>query len=262
MIDPLNYFLSFFQNPNVWGIVIAVIFGAIWLTCFWPPLVKKPWHWAVMVGSAIITAIAISFVQIPLQSISGNAMLQKWGSETLMDWLLLSGIPAVLIGGLVQEGAKMVPVVIYWWRKNMKIDYKLGITLGAVAGAGFGILEAQGIHNSIIAMGWSWSLTQTTGLEALIPFIDRFFVIAFSTASTALTGYGLAKGKGWQFYLIASILNVVLNYSALLIPAKIFSLVQVEIFIAIWALIVTGVALWLRWAERAEQKQPDKIKKH
>lgn len=250
----LGFFISFFQNPNIWGIVIAVIFGAIWLACFWPPLVKKPWHWAVLVGGAIITLIATSFIQRPIQNVIGNAMLQTWGEETLMNWLLLSGIPTVLISGLVQEGAKMIPIVIYWWRKNMKIDYKLGITLGAAVGAGFGILEAQWILNSIIAMGWSWSLTETMGLAALTPFTERFFVIAFSTASSALAGYGLAKGKGWQFYLIVSVLHAILNYSVFLIQAKVLSFVQVEVFIAIWALLVTGVTLWLRWRKITEQK--------
>lgn len=253
MIDlTVGFFISYFKNPNIWGIILAVIFGAIWLACFWPSLVKKPWHWAVMVGSAIITLIAISFIQRPLQNIIGNAMLQTWGSENLMNWLLISGIPSVLISGLVQEGAKLVPVVIYWWRKSRTIDYKLGITLGAVAGAGFGILEAQWIHNIVIAMGWSWDLTQMKGVEALSPFIERFFVVAFSTASTALAGYGLAKGKGWQFYLIVSILHTVLNYSIFLVQTKIFSFVQVEVFIAIWAILVTGVALWLRWRKQAD----------
>ncbi len=250
-----DFFLSFFKNSNIWGISLAIIFGAVWLACFWPPLIKKPWHWAVMVGSAIITLAAISFVQIPfLQRPIGNAMLQTWGSENLMNWLLLSGIPSVLISGLVQEGAKMIPVVIYWWRKNMKIDYKLGITLGAVAGAGFGIFEAQWIHNAVIAMGWSWDLVQKTGLEALTPFTERFFVIAFSTASSALAGYGLAKGKGWQFYLIVSILHTILNYSILLLQSKILSFVQVEIFIAIWTILVTAVALWLRWKKQTDLK--------
>ena len=34
------------------------------------------------------------------------------------------------------------------------------------------------------------------GLEALAPFIERFFAIGFHTGTSALVGYGLAKGKG------------------------------------------------------------------
>ena len=72
-----------------------------------------------------------------------------------MSILLLSAIPSVLISGLVQEGAKIVPVAIYWWRNNFVIDYRLGLTIGAIAGAGFGIFEAQWIHNMTFGAGWS-----------------------------------------------------------------------------------------------------------
>lgn len=266
MID-LGFFISFFRNANIWAIVLAVVFGAIWLACFWPPifkLIEKP-SWppaikrlvsvlialAILIGSAFITLFFIS-IQRPLQNIIGNAMLQTWGGDTLTNWLLLSIIPGALLSGLIQEGAKMIPVVIYWWRKNMKIDYKLGLTLGAVAGAGFGILETQWIHNMLFATGWSWDLTQSRGLEALTPFIERFFIVAFSTASSALAGYGLAKSKGWQFYLIVSILHTILTYNIILAQAKIFSFVQVEIFIAVWAILITGAALGLRWRRQAD----------
>jgi hypothetical protein len=33
-------FLSFFSNPSLFGIVLAVIFGVIWLTAYWPPLFR------------------------------------------------------------------------------------------------------------------------------------------------------------------------------------------------------------------------------
>jgi RsiW-degrading membrane proteinase PrsW (M82 family) len=243
----VGFFVSFFQNLNIWGILLAVMFGAIWLACFWPPLIKNPWHWAVMVSSALITLLAISFIQRPLQNIIGNAMLQTWGSEALMNSLLLSGMPTYLLTGLIQEGAKMVPVGIYWWRKGKNIDCRLALTLGAAAGVGFGILEAQWIHNMTLSMGWSWELTKMRGLEALTPFTERFFVVAFSTAASALIGYGLAKGQGWQFYIIISLVHTALNYSIFLVQAKIFSFVQAEVFIALLSLLIMGIALWLRW---------------
>jgi len=50
--------------------------------------------------------------------------------------------------------AKMVPVPVYWWRSGKNIDPKLGLVIGAVAGAGFGIFEGQWQHNVIFASGW------------------------------------------------------------------------------------------------------------
>jgi hypothetical protein len=81
---------------------------------------------------------------------------------------------------------------------------------------------------------------------ALVGFWEGFFVIAFHIASCALAGWGLAKGWGWQFYLLASLLHVFLEYSAILVQSEIVSDVQAELLIASWAMVVTGGVLWLR----------------
>jgi len=243
----VGFFVSWFANPSAWGIGLAVIFGVVWLACYWPPLFKKPWAWAVLVTSAILSWAAVAFIQIPLQLWSGQALNHFWSQEILMSWLLLAGIPAILLSGLVQEGAKLVPIVIYWWRKGKNIDPKLGLAIGAVAGAGFGILEAQWVHNAIFASGWSWEGVQTGGLIALAGFWERFFAVAFHIAASALAGYGLAKGWGWQFYLIASFLHAFLNYSVILLQSELITVIQLEIFVAVWAVLVTAGALWLRW---------------
>ena len=252
MLEQLvDFFLSFFANPSGWGIGLAVVFGAIWLVGYWPPLFKKPWLWAVLVVSAILTISAVSFIQIPLQVWAGQALNHFWSQEVLLSWLLLAGIPAVLLSGLVQEGAKLVPVAAWWWRKGRSIDPKLGLAIGAVAGAGFGAFEAQWAHNNIFAAGWTWETVQTGGLIALTGFWERFFAVAFHTAASALAGYGLAKGRGWQFYLIASFLHAFLNYSAVFLQSGLITIIQLEIFAAVWAILITGAALWLRWRKSA-----------
>ena len=247
MSDSSAFFISFFANPTIWGIGLAIIFGTIWLACYFPPLFHKPWLWAILIASAILTLIAVAFIQLPLQKLSAEVLNQRWDPEILLQWILLAGIPAVVISGLVQEGAKLVPVVVYWWRSGRNIDPKLGLVIGAVAGAGFGIFEAQWLHNMAFAMGWSWDAVQTNGFVALTPFTERFFIVAFHTAASALAGYGLAKGLGWQFYLLVSLLHTIINYIPLLIQAEILSFVQAEICIAVWAILITGSALWIRW---------------
>jgi len=247
MIQQMGYFLeSFFANPNIWGIGLAIIFGAIWLACYRPPMFRKPWLWAVLAGSAVLTLAAVTFIQIPLQIWNGQLLNHFWSQEVLLRWLLLAGVSSVLLSGLVQEGSKLVPVVIYWWRKGRNIDPKLGLAIGAVSGVGFGIFEAQWVNNVIFASGWSWEAVQANGVVALAGFWERFFVIGCHTASCALAGWGLAKGWGWQFYLLASFLHAFLNYSALLLQAGLVSAVQAELLIAAWTLLVTGGALWLR----------------
>jgi len=248
----VGFFLSFFANPSALGIGLAIAFGAIWLAPYRPPLFKRPWLWVVLVVSVFLALAAVSFIQIPLQLLAGQAMSNVWSQEVLMRWILLMGIPAVLLSGLVQEGAKLVPIVLYWRHEGKNLDPKLGLAIGAVAGAGFGAFEAQWVHNTLFASGWSWEAVQTGGLMALAPFGERFFVVAAHTAFSALAGYGLAKGKGWQFYLLASGLHAFLNYSAvLLIGGVLTNVVQVMIYITAVPLAVTGWALWLRWRKPA-----------
>ena len=245
-----GFFVSFFDNPTAAGIGLAVAFAAIWLAPYQPPLRSRPMLWVVLVVSAFLALAAASFIQIPLQILAGWAIGDFWSEEVIMGRLLLFGIPQILLSGLVQEGAKLVPVVLYWRREGKNLDPKLGLVVGAVAGAGFGAFEAQWVHNAVFTSGWTWEAWRTGGLIALVPFGERFFVVAAHTAFSALAGYGLAKGKGWQFYLIASCLHAFLNYSAvLMVGGVITSVVQMEIYIMAYALSVTGWALWLRWSE-------------
>ncbi len=246
----VNFSVSWFANPSILGITLAIVFGAIWLVGYWPPVLKSLWLWAVLVISAILTLIAAAFIQIPLQLLVGQALSHFFSPEILTRWLLLSGIPQVLLGGLVQEGAKFLPIVIWWFGEERKLDPKLGLIIGAMAGAGFGMFEAQWVHNLIFASGWSWEAVQTGGFMALAGFWERFFVVAFHIAVSALAGYGLAKGWGWQFYLLAAFLHTFINYGIILMQAGLFTAVQVEIFVAAVALAVTGGALWLRWRKK------------
>ena len=255
----VGFFVSGFVFPNIpWtslliGIGLAIAFGAVWFTPYWTPILKKPWAWAVLAGSAILAWTAVAFIQIPLQLWSGQAMAHFWSQETIMRWLVLAGIPAVLLSGLVQEGAKLVPTVIYWWRHGKNIDPKLGLAIGAVAGVGFGIFEAQWVHNTFIfAYGWNWGVVESNGLLALAGFWERFFAVAFHIAASALAGYGLAKGWGWQFYLIASGLHALLNYGAVLFQAGVMTTVPLEICVAVVAALITAGVLWLRWKKSAE----------
>jgi len=243
----IGFFLSWFANPNIVGIGLALVFGAVWLVGYWPPLFKKHWLWVVLIGSAILSLAAVSFIQIPLQILAGQALGHFWSQEVLLRWILLAGIPQILLSGLVQEGAKLVPVVICWWRMGRRIDPKLGLVIGAVAGVGFGTFEAVWAHNTIFAQGWTWEAVQTGGLMALAGFWERFFAVAFHTASCALAGWGLARGWGWQFYLLASFLHGLLNYSVALLQSGLLTVVSLEIYAAVVAVLVTGVALWLRW---------------
>lgn len=251
----LDFFKSFFYVPGLsWdlcllGIGLAFAFGAAWFTAYWTPILKKPWAWAVLVVSAFLTLLAITFVQIPLQWWTSEALSHFWSSAVLNDWLLLAGIPTILLSGLVQEGSKLVPVVFYWQRKGRSITPRMGLILGALAGLGFGVFEALWIHNIVFASGWTWTTVQVGGVLELSAFWERFFAVGFHIAVSALAGYGLAKGWGWQFYLIASGLHALLNYGVVLAAFGLLGTVGIEVYVAVGAALVTAFVLWLRWCK-------------
>ena len=94
---------------------------------------------------------------------------------------------------------------------------------------------------------WTWQNVQVGGLGALAGFWERFFTVAFHGAATALAGYGLARGRGWEYYLLAALLHTIFDYSVLFLKTGLLSVIQVEIYIAVIAVLVSGGALWLRW---------------
>ena len=253
----VSFFVSGFVYPGIlWnqvllGIGLGIVFGAIWFAPYWTPILKKPWAWAVLATAAFLSWAAVSFIQIPLQNLTSNFFIDRFGMETYVSQLLRMSIPAIFLSGLVQEGSKLVPVVVYWWRKGRNIDPKLGLVIGAVAGLGLGVFEAVWVHNTILAAGWNWEAVQTSGLEALVPFWERFVAVAFHIAVSALAGYGLARGWGWQFYLLASLLHALINYSAILFTAGRFTAVQVEIYATVVSVLLTAGVLWLRWRKPA-----------
>jgi len=254
----VGFFRSGFVYPGIlWnqvllGIGLGMVFGAIWFAPYWTPVLKKPWAWAVLAGSAFLTWTTVAFIQIPLQLSVNNLFVEQFGMDTYQSWVLLMSIPAILFTGLVQEGSKLVPVAIYWWRKGRNIDPKLGLAIGAVAGLGLGVFEAVWVHNNIFAAGWGWEAVQAGGLMALAPFWERFFTVGAHVAFSALAGWGLARGWGWQSYLVVSFLHAYLNYSTVLLHAELYTVADVEIFVAVLAGVVTAVALWLRWRKTAE----------
>ncbi len=242
----LAFFVYFFSNPSVLGISLAVVFGAIWLACYRPPLITKPWLWAVLAAGAILAPIAIAVTVFPLRFGISWVYGSFWSQETLAQWALLASLPSMYLFGLVREGFKLLPVVAYWWREDRNIEPKLGLATGAVSGAGFGILEAQWTLNYIISSGWSWETVQIQGIRALAGFWETFFVIGVHVASCALAGWGLARGWGWKFYLLAAFVYLIPNYSYVLLSKELITGVQAEFLIAAWALIATGVVFWLR----------------
>ena len=122
---------------------------------------------------------------------------------------------------------------IYW----QSIDPKLGLAIGAVAGVGFGILKAQSILNTSYISG-SMNFAQIW---------EVFLLVAIHISTCAIAGYGMYKGQGGRFYLLAALLFAIMSYIPYLIIAPEISAILVQILLTFWAILVTGVSLWIRW---------------
>jgi RsiW-degrading membrane proteinase PrsW (M82 family) len=243
------YLQSWFQYPySEWnmtliGIGLALGFTAFWLAGHLPPLFKEYRLWAVVVFSAFFTVLAIVFVQLPLQIWIEDAFGDNWYAGN--TWWLLMTVPHLIIRGLVQEGAKLVPVVFWWWQSGKAITAKMGMAIGAIAGAGFGIFEAARLNIQTLGSGWTWQDYQTNGFSAVAGFWDAFFTIGVHIAVSALLGYGLTKDRGWQFYLIGVGFHLVYNYRRVLLQAGNLTVFQTEIYAAAFTLVLTAVVmLW------------------
>lgn len=245
MANSLSFFTAFFRFGWL-SIAIALAFGAIWLLpTFRPNFVRRPGLGLLMAGSAVLTLAAIAFVQIPLQSVAGQAITALFSRDAISKLILLFAIPQIALSGLVQEGAKLIPVIFYAHFTRAKISPRAAIIVGAVSGAGFGIFEAQWVLHSIFAGGWDLTTIRDNGLMAFVGFWERFFAVGFHTAVVGISAWGLAHGWGWRFYLLAALAHTVLNYVVVLLQAGVLSTLGTELYIAVVSLIVFGIAMLL-----------------
>lgn len=251
----LDTFKSFFVIPDIpinmvlIGLGIAILFGAIWIATFYPPLSKHPWLWVILVASFFSTAILTAFLQIPLQYGVTKFFDIFLSHQNMQTYILIVGVPTMIVAAIVQIGARLLPVLIYWLANKRTMEPRTALYFGAFAGLGPAIIEAFQVHSQLFAYGWDVSLIQYNGLISLLPFIERFFIIGLHTCAIAIAAYGLAKGKWWQFVLIIVALDFVLNYITVLLGIQVLGAVYAEIIIFVLAALTVAAALWLRWSK-------------
>ena len=110
-------------------------------------------------------------------------------SDQLVRYLLI-----ISIAPLVEEFAKAYPLFYRHGETQRSI-----VTLGFLVGLGFGLTEF---------------FTYVTALGA--PVFIRLPGLAFHTASTSITAYGIAKKRPAVFYIISVFLHFLNNFSAVL----------------------------------------------
>jgi RsiW-degrading membrane proteinase PrsW (M82 family) len=242
----LTFFVNWFSNPSFTAMALAVLVGVFWYALYLPPLRGYAFIWAIAIVSAVLTLLGVVVIQMPLQSLTGQLLARAFDQATLIKWLYILGIPQILLSGLVQEGTKLAPLLYVWQKADRYLDPKVGLIMGAAAGLGFGVFEAMWVFNQAYAGGWSWAAAQGGGFLAYAPLWERFFTVGGHVAFSAIAGYGLARERGWLFYLIAAGLHSLLNYTVVLLQAQLISLTTLEVLAALLAIAASGWALFLR----------------
>jgi RsiW-degrading membrane proteinase PrsW (M82 family) len=242
----LGFFVGWFSNPNLTAMSVALLLGLFWYALYRPPLRGYTFLWLISAAAAVLAFLSVVLVQIPLQTLVGMGLAAAFDPATIMTWLYVLGIPSVALSGLVQEAAKLLPILYIWRQADAGLAPKVGLIAGAAAGAGFGVFEAMWALNQAYAGGWTIASIQGGGFAALAPLWERFFTVGGHIAFSALAGYGLATDRGWRFYFIAAGLHSLLNYTVVLLQAQLISLATLEILAAILCVAATAWALVLR----------------
>ena len=249
----LAFFINWFSNPSFTAMALAVLVGFIWYATYVPPVRGYAFLWAVAVVSAIVTLLAIVVVQLPLQALVGQLLVKAFAQDTIIKWLYILGLPQILLSGFVQEAAKLVPILYIWQRSERYLDPKVGLIIGAAAGLGFGAFEAMWVLNQAFAGGWTWAAVEAGGFQGFMPVWERIYAVGGHIAFSALAGYGLARERGWLFYVIAAALHSLMNYTVVLLQAQLISLTTLEILAA---MVAVGAAAWALYIRHTGERAP------
>ena len=240
------YLRSWFDYSGAEGKLIlisaalALVFGIIWLLGYRPPFSKKPQLWLVAISSALITIIVLALIYMPLSYLLLSSIHPSSFAEVLM-WML----PVVLLAGWVQETAKMIPM-LFFLRGSDKNDPKMGIIIGAVAGAGFGIFQLFWTYNQAFTLGWRYD-----GIMSLLPFWLAFWTLTLHIGLSSFVGYGITKGRTSKYLSTAALIQALAAYLPILLAVitddetTTYNILAIIIPIAV--VIIMAISYKFRW---------------
>ena len=172
----------------------------------------------------------LRFTQIPLQSGYFTHVYGLLLNAGVPDLLAVSGM--ALISGIVQEAFKSAITGVRFFSLRGTRTVRMGIGIGALTGAGFGIYEASSLT------GVPYSL----GLLGTVAVIERAIAIVFHVGTGALAGYGFATRRPLRFVLLAMLIHGTVNY--LIFPFRMGKF-SMELFYLLIGAMTSAVFLWM-----------------
>ena len=232
----------YFRYVTLSGSGLALLFALLWLLLYRPPFFKQPRLWLVMLGGALAGVLAVSIIQTPL-SILINKL---WHEDAGAGRLLLVGLLSVVTIGLVQEGAKLLPLLVLRKQLGGQLDEQQGLSAGAVSGFGYGFLETFYVMNFLFASGWNWDVLANEYPALVLTGVERVCMLGLNMGLSALVGWGLARGKGLRFYLLAAALHAFVAFISFLMANLSFPVVITELALMVIIIVLTVVMLSMR----------------
>jgi hypothetical protein len=240
-VNPLN----FVGQPDWRSALLAILFAVPWFLLLVRKRIRISWIWVVLLAGIILFPLSIAYIQVPIQNVINTLYARNLSNEIIQKYLLLIGIPIIIVSGLVQEVIKFIIAVIGQSVSHDGKTGRSGLAFGAASGAGYGGMEAFWVFNQIFATGITFGTIQLLGINALYGFIERFFTVMFHIGAAALSTYGYTTGRPWRYLLLAIFLHSLTNYFVLPLQAGLLSTEIVEAIIAVIAVATIGAALWL-----------------
>lgn len=212
----------------IYGLYLFITF--VWLLFLGRDSYRMGWSYLLFIIGGLAYPI-IYYTQAPLQqSYAMNVLGPAMGAG---ESIVIPAIIPAMITGIIQESLKLIPLLII--ARLIKPKQIALVSLGAFIGAGFGFVEACHI---VAPMFQSHTLTGYT-------LIERVFTIMFQMTMGAVLGYGLARDKIWQFWLVAVGLHAFSNYLVIFVQMKTLTIKGLNIVLGLFdiTLLVGAVIL-------------------
>jgi hypothetical protein len=220
LIERLPVFLAYFAL----GLIAAVFY------------VGRGWRWSVawigLVAGGLLYGL-VTVTQMPLQMYLVENLFIPSIAEGGSPYLW--GMFPALTAGIIQE--LLIAGLILGFAFLAKVRADRLAVIGAVCGAGFGIVEG------------CYLVTLASNVDVLSwHLLERGFTILFHATAGALLGRALAHGSAdrrFRLTLIAMILfNTVLRYLPVFVQQRVIMVQMMYFLIPLLVVGLTGFALW------------------
>ncbi len=209
-----------------------LILGLFSLVFFVGRACRRPVTWlAFLAGGVVYLPVIVTLMPLQMYLVERLLIPGIAAGGSPYFW----GILPALTAGVIHQILKVALILLFRIMAKLRTDRI--VVIGAVCGAGFGIIE--GCHLAMLAINvelFSWHL------------LERGFMILFHTTSGALLGYGLAAGlTSRRLVLILSamiLFDAFLRYLPVFVHQGVIVVQMMYFMIPIVVVALTFFALW------------------